>query len=106
MTTTDETTDAESRYLSDPATRPLRIVGYPKRRPARAGDDQLAVPPARDRRTGPSYGDFFADPGSGEAADGAAASATGTESGSVASSSADAGTAAAAPDADDAASRS
>lgn len=104
MTTTDETTDAESRYLSDPATRPLRIVGYPKRRPARAGDDQLAVPPARDRRTGPSYGDFFADPGSGEAAD-AAASATGTESGSAASSSADAGTAAA-PAADDAASRS
>ena len=103
MTTTDETTDAESRYLSDPATRPLRIVGYPKRRPARAGDDQLAVPPARDRRTGPSYGDFFADPGSGEGAD--AASATGTESGSAASSSADAGTAAA-PAADDAASRS
>jgi len=104
VTTTDETTDAESRYLSDPATRPLRIVGYPKRRPARAGDDQLAVPPARDRRTGPSYGDFFADPGSGEAADAAAASATGTESGSAASSSADAGTAADA--ADDAASRS
>ena len=54
--------EAASSYVSDPLTRPVRIQGYPKRRPAR--DAGLAmVPPLGRRRsvtTGPTYGDFFA----------------------------------------------
>ena len=53
---------AASSYVSDPLTRPVRIQGYPKRRPAR--DAGLAVVPPLGRRrsvtTGPTYGDFFA----------------------------------------------
>jgi hypothetical protein len=52
-----------SSYVSDPETRPVRIQGYPKRRPAR--DARLAVVPPLGRRrsvaAGPSYGDFFAE---------------------------------------------
>ena len=54
--------EAASSYVSDPLTRPVRIQGYPKRRPAR--DAGLAVVPPLGRRrsvtTGPTYGDFFA----------------------------------------------
>ncbi|NII52460.1 hypothetical protein [Frigoribacterium endophyticum] len=55
--------EAASSYVSDPETRPVRIQGYPKRRPAR--DARLAVVPPLGRRrsvaAGPSYGDFFAE---------------------------------------------
>ena len=55
--------EAASSYVSDPETRPVRIQGYPKRRPAR--DARLAVVPPHGRRrsvaAGPSYGDFFAE---------------------------------------------
>lgn len=70
-TTTTTTTDLASAgldedassYVSDPETRPVRIQGYPKRRPAR--DARLAVVPPLGRRrsvaAGPSYGDFFTE---------------------------------------------
>jgi hypothetical protein len=58
-----------SSYVSDPETRPVRIQGYPKRRPAR--DARLAVVPPLGRRrsvaAGPSYGDFFAEASSAAA---------------------------------------
>jgi hypothetical protein len=61
--------DSDSSYVSDPATTPVHIAGYPKRRPA--GDDGTTRRPAGSTRgggagAGPTYDDFFVDVDSSE----------------------------------------
>lgn len=60
--------DGDSSYVSDPATTPVHIAGYPKRRPA--GDDGTTRRTRGSARggagAGPTYDDFFVDEGSSE----------------------------------------